>query len=65
MRYAGDSLGDAARKVVFESVGGVGGHGGLIAVDRAGQLAMPFSTAGMYRGWVRAGAAPATRIFAG
>ena len=30
-----------------------GGTGGLIAVDKNGNVALPFSTSGMYRGHVR------------
>jgi beta-aspartyl-peptidase (threonine type) len=30
----------------------VGGSGGLVAIDRRGRVAMPFNTAGMYRGWI-------------
>ena len=41
-----------------------GGRGGLIAIDRHGNIALPFNTEGMYRGWVRVGQAPVTAIFA-
>ena len=30
----------------------LGGDGGVIALDAAGNIAMPFNTEGMYRGWV-------------
>ncbi len=33
----------------------MGGDGGVIAVDAAGNVALPFNTEGMYRGYVRAG----------
>ena len=33
----------------------LGGDGGLIAVDRAGNVAMPFVSEGMYRGVARGG----------
>ncbi len=49
MRLAGDGL-DAAAAAVMAALAAVGGDGGFIAVDRAGQVAMPFSSAGMYRG---------------
>ena len=29
-----------------------GGQGGLIALDQEGNVAMPFNTAGMYRGYI-------------
>ena len=30
----------------------LGGTGGLIAVDKNGNVALPFNTSGMYRGYV-------------
>lgn len=53
MRYGGASLQDAAAAVIFERVAEAGGEGGLIAVSSAGEIAMPFSTPGMYRGFAR------------
>lgn len=53
MRYAGQSLEQAAGSVVFERLPAIGGQGGVIAVDRDGNLSMPFNTTGMYRGWVQ------------
>jgi beta-aspartyl-peptidase (threonine type) len=43
-------------------MGAAGGSGGVVAVDRNGALALPFSTAGMYRGYVRDGMAIHTAI---
>jgi len=51
MEYAGMKLAAAARAVI-EKVGALGGTGGLIAIDRDGNIALPFNTAGMYRGYV-------------
>jgi beta-aspartyl-peptidase (threonine type) len=53
MEYEGMSLSDAAEKVIREKLTGLGGTGGLIALDRSGSIAMPFNTEGMYRGWVK------------
>jgi L-asparaginase / beta-aspartyl-peptidase len=52
LRHAGQPLEQAARTVI-EALGEFGGRGGVVAVDRAGALALPFNTAGMYRGYVR------------
>ena len=52
LRHAGQSLEQAARTVI-DALGEFGGRGGVVAVDRAGALALPFNTAGMYRGYVR------------
>ncbi|MEM7575664.1 MAG: isoaspartyl peptidase/L-asparaginase [Bacteroidota bacterium] len=55
MIYGGASLEEAAKIVVHEVLPEVGGGGGLIALDRFGNIVMPFNTHGMYRGHVKAG----------
>ena len=50
MEYRGWSLEKAAAEAI-RKVGALGGTGGLIAVDRAGNVALPFNTAGMYRAY--------------
>ena len=49
MEYKGLSLEDAARIVVQDKLAPVGGEGGLIAVDAAGNVTLPFNSEGMYR----------------
>ncbi|WP_317172278.1 isoaspartyl peptidase/L-asparaginase [Hymenobacter sp. BRD67] len=49
MAYKGLSLAEACRVVVHDKLAPVGGEGGLIAVDAAGQLVLPFNSEGMYR----------------
>jgi len=51
MEYRGMSLKDAAQ-AVLDKVAKLGGTGGLIAIDHEGKMALPFNTAGMYRGYV-------------
>jgi beta-aspartyl-peptidase (threonine type) len=41
----------------------IDGRGGLIAVDARGNIALPFNTEGMYRGFARLGEAPTTAIY--
>ena len=53
----------AAEHVIRERLKALGGTGGLIALDRNGNIAMPFSTPGMYRAHMKAGGAPAIDIF--
>lgn len=52
MEYKGLSLQQAANELILQKVPALGGDGGLIAIDKDGNIAMPFSTAGMYRGCV-------------
>ncbi|HVG33922.1 MAG TPA: isoaspartyl peptidase/L-asparaginase [Pyrinomonadaceae bacterium] len=63
MEYKGMSLEDAARTVVMEKLKGLGGDGGLIAIDRQGRITMPFNTPGMYRAYVAADGTPVVRIY--
>ena len=50
IEYAGLPLEDAAASSL-RKVAELGGDGGMIAIDRHGQVAMPFNTPGMYRGF--------------
>ena len=49
MEYKGLALEEACRVVVQDKLAPVGGEGGLIAVDAAGNLTLPFNSEGMYR----------------
>jgi beta-aspartyl-peptidase (threonine type) len=51
MEYRRMSLPDAAQ-TVLDKVAKLGGTGGLIAIDKNGDMALPFNTSGMYRGYV-------------
>ena len=51
MEYRGMPLKEAAQ-TVLDKVARLGGAGGLIAIDRQGNIALPFNTSGMYRGYV-------------
>ena len=51
MEYRGMALNEAAQ-AVLDKVAKLGGTGGLIAIDRQGNVALPFNTSGMYRGYV-------------
>ena len=65
MEYAGKTLARAAEHAVFERLARIGGRGGLIAVDHLGNVAMPFNTEGMYRGFARIGEQVQTAIYGG
>ena len=49
MEYKGLSLADACHEVVMKKLVAIKGEGGLIAIDRNGNIEMPFNSEGMYR----------------
>lgn len=53
MEYKGLSLKEAARIVIQEKVANLGGDGGIVAVDKDGNITMEFNTAGMYRASIK------------
>ncbi|MBK9291887.1 MAG: isoaspartyl peptidase/L-asparaginase [Bacteroidetes bacterium] len=55
MKYLGESLAQAANAVVMDKLAALDAGGGIIALDRQGNIAMPFNTPGMFRGYVIAG----------
>lgn len=63
MAYGGQSLQAATEAVVHEALTAIGGNGGLIAVDRQGNVSLAFNTEGMYRGVARVGRAPESFIY--
>lgn len=61
--YRGDTLAVAAEAVVNGEVVKLGGDGGAIALDRDGNIAMPFNTSGMYRAWIKPDGSRGTAVF--
>ncbi|WP_406705750.1 isoaspartyl peptidase/L-asparaginase family protein [Sodalis sp.] len=61
--YAGLTLEQAAARVIFDQILPLGGSGGLIAVDAAGHVALPFNSEGMYRAVGYVGQAPDVGIY--
>ena len=57
MEYKKYSVKKAAEEVVMKKLVERGGEGGVIALDRKGNIAMPFNSAGMYRGYIKNGKA--------
>lgn len=55
MKYKGLSLAQAANQVIMEKLKTMGGIGGIIAVDGKGNVAMPFNSQGMFRGYINSG----------
>jgi beta-aspartyl-peptidase (threonine type) len=52
VKYLHQSVSQAANDVIMKELVPVGGEGGVIAMDARGNIATPFNSAGMYRGWV-------------
>ena len=49
VQFTGASLEQAADEVINDQLRAMGGDGGIIAVDRKGDIALTFNTPGMYR----------------
>ena len=60
---AGQSLAEAAQAVI-DDIGGLGGDGGLIALDRDGAIAQPYNSQGMKRAWLTTGGEIGVEVFA-
>lgn len=55
MEYLGEDLATATDFIINKKLVEKGGSGGLIAMDKYGNVAMPFNTDGMFRGYVKDG----------
>lgn len=53
MKYRGMSLKSAAKSVIHGELVAQHAEGGLVALDKNGNIAMEFNTPGMYRGFVK------------
>ncbi|MCY1036214.1 isoaspartyl peptidase/L-asparaginase [Corallococcus sp. BB11-1] len=63
VEYQDLPLPEAANVVIHDVLAKVGGEGGVIAMDHQGNVAMPFNSSGMYRGYVGEDGAPTVAIF--
>lgn len=52
MLYRGESLAEATDTLIHTEMIALGGGAGLCAVDKDGNVALPYNTEGMYRGWI-------------
>jgi beta-aspartyl-peptidase (threonine type) len=64
MKYAGVSLARAAQDVIDALEAQEPETGGVIAMDGQGNIAAPFNTSGMYRGWIDENGNVTVRIYA-
>ncbi len=51
VEYRAMDLDEAVRQILWETLDPVGGKGGIIAIDRNGNMVMDFNTPGMFRGY--------------
>lgn len=63
MEYKGLTLKQAADEVVMGKLVEVGGNGGIIAVDKLGNVYLPFNTSGMFRAFATEGGEKHVAIF--
>lgn len=59
---AGQSLAEAAQATI-DRIGGLGGDGGLIALDREGNIAQPYNSQGMKRAWLTTDSEIGVQVF--
>ena len=64
MQYLGLSLEQAASNVVMDKLPLYEGQGGVIGIDKLGNIVLPFNTEGMYRAYQRTGEAAFAAIYA-
>ncbi len=62
--YGGVTCSEAAEAVIHEALTNAGGTGGVIMLDHAGNVAMPFNTEGMYRGYITQSGAVTVKLYA-
>lgn len=62
MKYQDLDLVAAARRTI-DHLAALGGEGGLVAVDRFGNVTLPFNSDGMYRGYISSDAARSIEIY--
>ena len=63
MKYRDMSLQQASNEVVMNKLQKKGGSGGVITLDRQGNISMVLNTSGMYRGFIKEKGSPRTFIY--
>ena len=51
-KYLNETVDQAATYIIHTELNPDAGEGGLIAVDKKGNISMPFNTGGMHRGYI-------------
>ncbi|MFH0735732.1 MAG: isoaspartyl peptidase/L-asparaginase [bacterium] len=63
VEYKGMSLNDAATYVIEDKMKELGGSGGLIALDKYGNISIIFNTPGMFRGFITDSGKPIVKMY--
>ena len=63
LKYLGQPLQEATVEIINTKLKKQSAEGGLIAIDSAGNIAMPFNTSGMFRGYLLPDSLPKIFIF--
>jgi beta-aspartyl-peptidase (threonine type) len=63
MELAKETLQQAADEMIMRQLPALGGDGGLIGVDKDGNVVMTFNTAGMFRGYIKSNGDRSTSIY--
>ncbi len=63
MRFGQRDLQTAVREVVHGELAALQGEGGVVAIDRHGEISMEFNSEGMFRASRKAGGGPEIRIY--
>ncbi len=63
MEYKGLSVEEAGNLVINDKLVKAGGDGGAIILDKNGNVAMPFNSAGMYRGYIKSDGTKEVKIY--
>lgn len=57
------SLNDAANEMILQKLPALGGDGGMIAIDKQGNITMPFNTGSMFRGYKKSSGETEVNIY--
>lgn len=63
MEYKGLSVQQAADQVIHKKLQGLGGDGGVIAIDKNGNIGVSFNSEGMYRAYIDKEGKPVVEIY--
>jgi beta-aspartyl-peptidase (threonine type) len=63
MEHKGLKVQEAADTYIYKKLENLGGDGGLVAIDKEGNIAMPFNTEGMYRGYILENGLPKVFVY--